>query len=69
MFQGFLDRRELETAIKKQYPDLTESMIEFIQSDLDEMETLMTKSSADITAGMVMVSHELHNELAFNGWM
>ena len=44
-------------------------MIEFIQSDLDEMETLMTKSSADITAGMVMVSHELHNELAFNGWM
>ena len=29
----------------------------------------MTKSSQDITAGMVTVRHEDHNELAFTAWM
>ena len=29
----------------------------------------MTKSSRDITAGMVRVSFEEHEQLAFNAWM
>ena len=69
LFVGFLDRTQLEAAIHEQYPDLTASQKSFIHSDLNEMEELMTKSSRDITAGMVMVSHEEHDQLAFTAWM
>ena len=69
LFVGFLNRNELEAAIKRQYPDLTESQLSFIHNDLNEMEDLMTKTSRDITAGMVTVSYEEHEQLAFNAWM
>ena len=58
LFVGFLDRTKLEEAIQAQYPTLTESQKEFIHRDIDEMEDLMTKSSRDITGGMVTVSYE-----------
>ena len=66
---GFLDRRELEAAIRLQYPDLTASQLEYISGDLDDMEELMTKSSQEITAAMVTVSHEEQDQLAFRTWM
>ena len=69
LFVGFLDRRELEAAIQLQYPDLTVSQKRYIHKQLDEMETLMTKSSKDITAAMVMVDPVEQSQLAFNGWM
>ena len=69
LFVGFLDRTQLEAAIHEQYPNLTASQKSFIRSDLNEMEELMTKSSRDITAGMVMVSHEEQIQLAFTAWM
>ena len=69
LFVGFLDRRELETAIQLQYPDLTASQKRYIHKQLDEMETLMTKSSKDITAAMVMVDPVEQNQMAFHGWM
>ena len=62
---GFLDRRELETAIHLQYPDLTESLLEYIRDNLDEMEELMTKSSQEITAAMVVVSYEVISRYVF----
>ena len=33
------------------------------------MEDLMTKTSQEITAGLVTVRHEEHYELAFTAWM
>jgi hypothetical protein len=39
---GFLDRRQLENAIRTQYPDLDEDQISFIRKDLDDMEELMS---------------------------
>ena len=66
---GFLDRRELETAIQLQYPDLSESLLSYIRIDLDEMEELMTKSSQEITAAMVVVSYEEQSQLAFRTYM
>lgn len=69
MFVGFLDRKELETAIRLQYPDLTKSQLGFICRDLNEMDELMTQSSCDIAAGMVTLSYEQQNDLAFTDWM
>ena len=69
LFVGFLDRRELETAIHLQYPDLTASLLEYIRDNLDEMEELMTKSSQEITAAMVTVSYEEQSQLAFRTYM
>jgi len=69
LFVGFIDRRELEAAIRAQYPDLTASQISFIHNEIDEMEELMTKSSQEITAAMVTVTHEEQDQLAFRTWM
>ena len=69
LFVGFLNRSKLEAAIHAQYPDLTASQKIFIRSDLDELDLLMTKTSKDITAGMVMVSYEDHEQQAFTAWM
>ena len=69
LFVGFLDRRELEAAIRLQYPDLTASQLKYISGDLAEMEELMTKTSQEITAAMVTVTHEEQDQLAFRTWM
>ena len=58
LFVGFLDRDQLEAAIHDQYPNLSDSQIGFIHRDIDEMQELMTRSSQDITAGMVTISYE-----------
>ena len=58
LFVGFVDRAHLEAAIHAQYPNLTEYEKRFIRGELDEMEDLMTKSSRDITAGLVVVKYE-----------
>lgn len=71
LFVGFVDRTQLEEAIRKQYPDLSETELSFISSELDCMESMMTESSTDITGGMVTVrkNHDEHDQLAFRTWM